>query len=167
MKRILLIALLLAAAGAEAATFTDYATVLRSDPQYGTVTDNCAAPVQNTGDVGNAVGGLMTAENGGSLLGGIVGGVLGHQVGGGRGKTVATIAGALGGALAGRTIAQGYGANAGQPQPQPAPQACASRQVVTGYAVTYEYRGQRETMTMPYDPGKKLELTVTAQPVVR
>ncbi|MCW3480840.1 glycine zipper 2TM domain-containing protein [Neisseriaceae bacterium JH1-16] len=164
MKRILPLALLLAAAGAEAATFTDHATVLRSDPQYGTVTDNCPAPALNTDDVANAVGGLVTAENGGALLGGIVGGVLGHQVGGGRGKTAATIVGALGGAMAGRTIAQNRNGTA---QPQPVTQACASRQVVTGYAVTYEYRGQRETVTMPYDPGKKLELTVTAQPVVR
>jgi len=163
MKRILLIALLLAAAGAEAATFTDYATVLRSDPQYGTVTDNCAAPVQNGGDIASAVGGLVTPENGGALLGGIVGGVLGNQVGGGRGRTAATIVGALGGAMAGRTIAQ----NRTGGQPQQVAQPCTSHQAVTGYAVTYEYRGQRETMTMPYDPGKKLELTVTAQPVVR
>ncbi|MTD33145.1 glycine zipper 2TM domain-containing protein [Paludibacterium sp. dN 18-1] len=53
-----------------------------------------------TSAANSVLGGLITAENGGALLGGLVGGVLGHQVGGGKGKTAATIVGTLGGALA-------------------------------------------------------------------
>ncbi len=167
MKKLLMSALLLAAGAAQAATFTDYATVVKSEPLYGPANQNGCVPSAATqapgGDAGG-LGGLVTAENGGTLLGGIVGGVLGNQVGGGRGQTAATIVGAIGGAMAGRQIARSV------PGAAPAGQAgtvCPpAQQVLTGYLVTYEYRGQRETVTLPYQPGKQLKMTVSAQPAI-
>ncbi|MBI3146808.1 MAG: glycine zipper 2TM domain-containing protein [Pseudogulbenkiania sp.] len=167
MKRMLISALLLAAGTAQAMTFTDYATVLKSEPLYQTVNDDNCEPVNEPAAAPAATGGLegmVTAENGGALLGGLVGGVLGHQVGGGRGKTAATIVGAIGGAMAGQQIARNT-----QGTRQPATQhvsACrpSQREELTGYEVTYEYHGQRSTVTLPNDPGRRLKLTVTAQP---
>lgn len=165
MKKLLMSALLLAAGAAQAATFTDYATVVKSEPLYGPTNPSGCVPSAATPapvDAAGGLGGLVTAENGGTLLGGIVGGVLGNQVGGGRGQTAATIVGAIGGAMAGRQIARSV------PGAAPAGQAgtvCPpAQQGLTGYAVTYDYHGQRETVTLPYNPGAKLKLTVTAQP---
>jgi uncharacterized protein YcfJ len=38
---------------------------------------------------------------------------------------------------------------------------------LSGYSVTYDYHGRTETTTLPYNPGERLEMQVTAQPVVR
>ncbi|WP_024300957.1 glycine zipper 2TM domain-containing protein [Pseudogulbenkiania sp. MAI-1] len=166
MKRMLIIALLVAAGSAQAMTFTDYATVLKSEPRYENVKDdNCeqvneqAAAPATTGGLGD----VMTAENGGALLGGIVGGVLGHQVGGGKGKTAATIVGAIGGAMAGQQIAR----NTQGTRPTATTRTVCrptQREELVGYDVTYEYRGKRSTVTLPNDPGRRLKLTVDVQP---
>ncbi|SME94503.1 glycine zipper 2TM domain-containing protein [Pseudogulbenkiania subflava] len=166
MKRMLIATLLVAAGSAQAMTFTDYATVLKSEPRYQTVKDdNCeqvnepvAAPAPSGG-----LEGMVTAENGGALLGGLVGGVLGHQVGGGKGKTAATIVGAIGGAMAGQQIAR----NTQGARPTTAARTVchpSQREELAGYEVTYEYHGQRNTVTLPSDPGRRLKMTVNAQP---
>lgn len=173
MKRLLLPLLLLATSAAQAATFTDSATVIRHEPIYGAVNDGSCAPATTasagTPAANSVLGGLITAENGGALLGGLVGGVLGHQVGGGKGKTAATIVGTLGGALAGREIARnsGVGTTGTSPVAQPVCNAASGQQGVTGYRVTYDYHGQRDTVILPYDPGKKLQLQVTVQPLAQ
>lgn len=166
MKRMLISALLLAAGTAQAVTFTDYATVLKSEPRYQTVKDDNCEQVNEQAAAPATTGGLegmVTAENGGALLGGLVGGVLGHQVGGGKGKTAATIVGAIGGAMAGQQIAR----NTQGTRPTTAARTvCRPTQSeeLAGYDVTYEYHGQRSTVTLPSDPGRRLKLTVSAQP---
>lgn len=166
MKRMLITALLVAAGSAQAMTFTDYATVLKSEPRYQTVKDdNCEQVSEPTAAPATTGGleGMVTAENGGALLGGLVGGVLGHQVGGGKGKTAATIVGAIGGAMAGQQIARN---TQGTRSTTATRTVCrpSQREELVGYDVTYEYRGQRSTVTLPNDPGRRLKLTVDAQP---
>ncbi|TCP11348.1 uncharacterized protein YcfJ [Crenobacter luteus] len=161
MKNSLVLSLLALASGAvHALSYTDYATVIRSEPVYEQIQTPCAA----TGaQAAGGLGGLVTAENGGAVIGGLLGGLAGNQVGGGSGKKVATVVGAIGGAMVGRQIGQQMG---GAAPAAPSCQPTLQRQLV-GYAVTYDWRGQRETVTLPADPGKRLELRVSAEPVAR
>lgn len=160
MKKMLplLLATTLTAGVAHAAAFTDYAQVVSANPVYDqVVTHNCVnTPVTETYEptqTGNVVGGV---------IGGVLGGLAGHALGGGRGKTVMTIGGAVGGALAGRALAN-----------TPTSQVVDHRECqdvvhpqLSGYSVTYDYHGRLETTTLPYNPGSRLEMQVTAQPVV-
>lgn len=160
MKKTLLSLLLLATGVANAYTFTDQARVIRSEPLYDRVSSQSCKNVQVDAEQ-YTEGGNGTA---GALIGGLAGGLLGHQVGGGRGKTAATIVGTIGGAMVGRNV--GEQGIAGNPTTR---REC--RQVyhdeVTGYNVTYEYHGKRDTITLPEKPGKFLEMRVSAEPVVR
>lgn len=160
MKKTLLTLLLLATGVANAYTFTDQARVIRSEPIYDRVSSQSCKNVQVEGEQ-YSEGGNGTA---GAVLGGIAGGLLGHQVGGGRGKTAATIVGALGGAMVGRNVGE-QGVNSGPTTRRECHQAYHDE--VTGYNVTYEYRGKRETITLPQQPGKFLEMRVSAEPVLR
>jgi uncharacterized protein YcfJ len=160
MKKIVCSLLLLTAGAANAYTFTDQARVIKSEPIYDRVSTQSCKNVQVEAEQ-YTEGGNGTA---GALIGGLAGGLLGHEVGGGRGKTAATIAGTIGGAMVGRHLGdQGI---SGTPSTR---REC--RQVyhdeVTGYNVTYEYRGKRNTITLPEQPGKFLEMRVSAEPVVR
>jgi uncharacterized protein YcfJ len=103
---------------------------------------------------------------GGSILGGLVGGLLGSQVGGGHGATAATAAGAIAGTLVGGNMAR---SEPGTQTVNRARQHCeldrwSTR--TTGYLVAYEYRGQRDSVVMDYDPGNSLQMRVTAEPLV-
>lgn len=104
---------------------------------------------------------------GGSIVGGIVGGLLGNQVGGGSGKDVATAAGAIAGAIVGGNMDRN---SAGGQASSTTRQVCDPDTITTrtrGYRVTYNYKGYRETITMPSHPGNNIELRVTAEPVAR
>ncbi len=143
---------------AHAADYDDSARVVRVTPQVEQVNQprqECnteyvqAAPQRNVG---------------GSILGGVAGGILGNQVGGGNGRTVATAAGAIAGAIVGDRVENN------QQQGQQAVQRCRmvdsweSRN--NGYAVTYEYNGRTYTSVMPYDPGQRVRLRVSLNPVL-
>jgi uncharacterized protein YcfJ len=104
---------------------------------------------------------------GGAILGGVVGGLLGNQVGGGSGRHAATAAGAIAGAIVGGNMDR----NSQTPQ-----QTSRTRQVceldswttnTTGYLVTYEYKGQRESIVTQQHPGRTIEMRVSAEPVIR
>jgi uncharacterized protein YcfJ len=41
------------------------------------------------------------------------------------------------------------------------------QQRLTGYQVTYEYRGQQYTALLPQDPGRNLQVRVSVEPLVR
>lgn len=106
---------------------------------------------------------------GGSILGGVAGGILGNQVGGGSGRSVATAVGAIAGAIAGDRV-ENNGAYAAAPNTiyeQPV-QRCRMvdhwQSRTSGYAVTYEYRGRTYTSVMPYNPGERIKLRVSAVP---
>ncbi|WP_116367044.1 glycine zipper 2TM domain-containing protein [Parahaliea mediterranea] len=93
----------------------------------------------------------------GTVAGAVIGGVLGNQVGGGSGKKIATVAGAAAG---------GYAGNKTQEQMQAGDTYVAtetrcetvvdSREVISGYDVTYELDGETDTVRMAYHPGDSI-----------
>ena len=89
---------------AETISYSDSVRVIKSTPEYRTVTTRTPyqecwdeqVPVSSNNNVGN--------DNVGALIGGVAGGILGHQVGGGSGKTAATVGGAIIGTLVGKNL---------------------------------------------------------------
>jgi uncharacterized protein YcfJ len=168
MKRFALV--LLVATGAvavHAETFVDNARVRAVEPQY----ENVATPRQECStQVINEQRPVGGGQNyGGAVLGGVVGGLLGNQVGGGHGREAATAAGAVVGALTGDRLANN------QPQQyQVVPREVTScrtvndmQQRLTGYRVTYDWRGQEYTTFMRDNPGRDMRVRVSVEPVVR
>ncbi len=88
---------------AETISFSDSVRVIKSSPQYRTVTTrtpyqecwNEQVPVNSNNNGSGTIG---------ALIGGVAGGILGHQVGGGSGKTAATVGGAIIGTLVGKNL---------------------------------------------------------------
>jgi uncharacterized protein YcfJ len=110
-------------------------------------------------------------SGGGALLGALAGGIIGNQVGGGSGRAAATAVGAIAGAVAGDRIDNG---DARQPAPVAHVQEQAVRQCrmvesvetrTVGYDVVYDYRGQTHTTFMQHDPGQRIRLRVSVEPV--
>ncbi|PWF40549.1 glycine zipper 2TM domain-containing protein [Massilia glaciei] len=155
---------------AQAAEFADYGRVLRVEPRterYSQPREECRteyvqAPVQQQQPQRSA---------GGAIIGGLTGAILGNQVGGGSGRAAATAAGAIAGAMVGDNIDNRGRAAPGGYQPQYQEQAVRQCRMVdsyesrtVGYDVTYDYRGQTYTTTMPRDPGKRVRLLVSMEP---
>jgi uncharacterized protein YcfJ len=106
----------------------------------------------------------------GMLVGGLLGGIIGHQFGSGRGNKVATAAGTLIGASIGHDAVNGHV----QPEKTLAgyEERCKTRhrvsyeEVLDGYDVSYEYRGRRYRIEMPYDPGEHIIMRIQFAPVI-
>ncbi len=102
------------------------------------------------------------------ILGGIIGGVVGNTMGKGRGKDVATVAGTILGGSIGRDV--GYSS---QPQQVHYETRTSCRTVneyrqeerIDGYRVTYMYQGQRYVTRMAHDPGQRIRVRVSVQPL--
>lgn len=148
---------------AQAQDFEDFGRVVRVQPRVEQIrmprqecrTDYVQVPVEQQRGVG------------GGIVGGIVGGLLGNQVGSGSGRVAATAAGAIAGAMVGDRAENNN-------RPQGGVQEQAVRQCRTvdaietrtnGYDVTYEYRGQTYTTLMNRDPGNRVRLRVSVQPL--
>lgn len=171
MKRSLLAAAALAsvAVGANAQSFVDQARVRAADPQYETV----QVPREVCGSQWVQPAPVVTAPShnyGGAVIGGVAGGILGRQVGGGSGRDAATAVGAVVGAVVGDRIANRDATPGGYYQA--APQEVRSCNTVmepqnrlTGYRVTYEYRGQQYTTFTREQPGATLPVRVSVTPV--
>lgn len=176
MKR-LVIASLCATAwfGAYAETFTDSARVRSAEPQY----ENISVPRNECRshwiEERSQRQGQAQPEHryGGAIVGGLAGGVLGHQIGGGRGKDAATALGVVLGAITGDRLQ-----NRDQTRPyDDGVYETTQREVtrcrtvydtqpqLTGYRVTYDYRGQQYTTFMHSDPGKRLPVRVSVDPI--
>lgn len=168
MKRIALLTLLAtgaSAALAQTAGFVDRARVLGVEPQYESVQvprNECSSQwVTEARPVAGGNG------YGGAIIGGVAGGILGNQVGKGHGREAATAAGAVIGALAGDRIA-----NNQQPAYQESQREVRSCRTVhdvqnrlTGYRVTYEYRGHQYATVTREQPGQSLPVRVSVTPV--
>ncbi|SFC29528.1 glycine zipper 2TM domain-containing protein [Massilia yuzhufengensis] len=148
---------------AQANDFEDFGRVVRVQPRVEQIrmprqecrTEYVQVPVQQERGAG------------GGIVGGIVGGLLGNQVGSGSGRVAATAAGAIAGAMVGDRAE-----NANRPQGGVQEQAVRQCRTVdafesrtNGYDVTYEYRGQTYTSTMSRDPGNRVRLRVSVQPL--
>lgn len=164
-----LFATLLVAAAAHAEAFTDYATVKSVTPQYDRVSmprKECSIEtVYETRRTGGQ------RSYGGAVIGGIAGALIGNQVGGGHGKEAATAAGAVIGALTGDNL------DNRDDRDRPVREEEVPRDVqrcrtvddwqerLTGYRVTYEYQGQRYTTVLASDPGRRLPVRVSVEPI--
>lgn len=168
MPRIALLLPLLAATtlGAQAETFVDTARVRDVQAQY----DSITVPRQEcTTQWINETHRVEAPRNyGGAIVGGLAGAVVGNQVGNGHGREAATALGAVVGAFTGDRIARrGHGDRYEQVPRQV--QTCQTvnevQQRLTGYRVTYDYRGQEYTALLPEHPGRHLQVRVSVDPV--
>jgi uncharacterized protein YcfJ len=170
MKRFALVCLLATGvAGVQAETFFDNARVRSVQPQYESINiprNECSTQWVN--ETRRAAGGGQ--NYGGAIVGGVAGAVLGNQVGKGHGREAATAVGAVVGAFAGDRLANGNR----EEQYQVVPREVTSCRTVddvqtriTGYQVTYDYRGRHYTTMMRENPGPSLQVRVSVDPVVR
>jgi uncharacterized protein YcfJ len=172
MKLVLLPLLATAAVAAHAqpgdSSFYDRARVQNVQPQYQSVQvprNECSS--QWVTEAQPAQAGIGANGYGGVIIGGVAGGLLGNQVGKGHGREAATAAGAVIGAIAGDRIAN---ANAQPAAPvQREVRNCRTvydmQQQLTGYLVTYEYRGHQYTSVMRDQPGNTVPVRVSVTPV--
>jgi uncharacterized protein YcfJ len=167
MQRILVLSLLTATTlVAHAETFIDTARVRDVQPQY----DNVSVPRQEcTTQWIHETHRVEAPRNyGGAIVGGLAGAVLGNQIGDGHGREAATALGAVVGAFTGDRMARrGHGDRYEQVPRQV--QTCQTvndvQQRLTGYQVTYDYRGQQYTALLPEHPGRSLQVRVSVDPV--
>ncbi len=101
------------------------------------------------------------------VVGSVIGGVIGNQFGKGKGKDAATVAGALlGAAIA--SDAQKHDRQ--HPHRDDVIRRCrietdyVERQEITGYEVTYRYKGETYRTFMNHDPGNRIKVRVTVTP---
>lgn len=92
----------------------------------------------------------------GAVAGGLGGALVGSRFGAGHGRDALTVAGAIGGAIAGDRV----GASLSGSEPQAAETCDTVREPgpPSGYRVTFDYQGRRETVTMDHDPGSTVRV---------
>ncbi|HEX5698100.1 MAG TPA: glycine zipper 2TM domain-containing protein, partial [Rhodoferax sp.] len=158
--------------------------VRSAEPQYENINvprNECSSHWVNEGDdrVSAAPQNTQSRNYGGAIVGGLAGGVLGHQVGGGRGKDAATVVGAVLGAIAGDHLGNRnapaqydngqYASNGGYQPAQREVQRCRTvydvQSRITGYLVSYDYRGQQHSTLMSTQPGDRLPVRVRIEPI--
>lgn len=161
-------------ANAQAADMTDYAQVVSSSPIIEKVTDISSDCGRDPGYYRPAAAVAPPPQERSlvaPIVGGIIGGIVGKQVGQGNGNVVATAGGAIAGAVIGDRMGNAGSRAAPPPGPQYVEQPCrrveTSRDVVRGYTVVYRYHGRDATTTLPYNPGDRITVGVTAIPEAR
>lgn len=169
MNRFILLPLLAATAlTAHAETYVDTARVRSVQPQYETVNvprQECASQWINE---------TQRFEDrrsyGGAVIGGVAGAVLGNQVGKGHGREATTALGAVIGAFTGDRVANRDRGERYEQVPRQV-QTCQTvndvQQRLMGYQVEYEYRGQQFVALLPQDPGPRLQVRVSIEPLTR
>lgn len=156
------------ALAAQADTFIDTARVRSAFPQYENVSVPRQACTMSWINETQQIRGERSY--GGAVIGGVAGAVLGNQVGNGRGREAATALGAVVGAFTGDNLSNRGRGDRYEQVPRQV-QTCQTvndvQQRLTGYEVTYDYRGQQYTALLPQDPGRNLQVRVSVDPVVR
>ncbi|MAT52029.1 MAG: hypothetical protein CMK32_12695 [Porticoccaceae bacterium] len=95
----------------------------------------------------------------GTVAGAVVGGVLGNQVGGGTGKKIATVAGAAAGGYAGKKTQERMQADDTYTTTETQCHTVYdSKDVTTGYNVTYRIGDEEGTVRMDHEPGDRIPL---------
>lgn len=103
---------------------------------------------------------------GGTIVGAVVGGVLGNQVGGGNGRKAATVAGAVAGGMVGHEMdKQHKGGRLTTATETRCRDVNDVSERVVGYNVTYTHGGRDYTTRMDHDPGERIRVEATVQPV--
>lgn len=167
MKKFILLPLLAATAlTVNAQTYVDTARVRSVQPQYESVT----VPRQEcTSQWINETHRVEDRRNyGGAVIGGVAGAVLGNQIGKGHGREAATALGAVVGAFTGDRVSNRDRGERYEQVPRQV-QTCQTvndvQQHLTGYQVIYDYRGQQFVALMPQDPGDRLKVRVSVEPL--
>lgn len=145
------------ASGPENVSYS-YAQVTRVDPVYETV--RTTVPEEYCDGRGVRDGGNPT---GGTVVGALVGAALGNQVGKGDGRDAATVAGAVIGGAIGRNVDRNDG-SASRGGCRVVEREREQRRVAA-YDVEYVHQGQTYMSRMPYDPGDRIRVRVSVQPV--
>lgn len=155
----------LAATGVQAATYVDQAPVRNVQPRYETVQvprQACSSQWVHEHRRAEA-----PRQYGGAVIGGVAGALLGNQVGDGNGRAVATALGAVLGAYTGDRVANRNTQSrydTGPREVQNCQTVYETEQRITGYQVTYEYRGQHYSTVMAQAPGRTIPIQVSAPP---
>jgi uncharacterized protein YcfJ len=144
-----------------------YADVLRVDPIFENV--RVSQPREECYDAQvERQGGRYDNTATGTIVGAIVGGALGNQVGKGDGRRAATIAGAVIGGAVGREADANDNPSRSRRSVETRCRVVESgydeRQII-GYDVEYRYRGEVFYSRIGYDPGEKLRVRVSVEPV--
>ena len=105
----------------------------------------------------------------GSVIGGIIGGVIGNKIGQRRGhRGLSTVAGAVIGSTIGKNVSDNKHRRGHQVcETVQQDNGYYDRQRITGYDVTYKYKGKRYNTVMDYDPGRWLPIEISIRPRVR
>jgi uncharacterized protein YcfJ len=163
LKLILSAMLLGSLPAVQAADFEDYGRVVRVTPQV----ERINRPQQECRTEYVQVQQQQQRGVGGSIVGGIAGALLGSQVGSGSGRTAAAAAGAIAGAVVGDRVDNQNAQPAGVQEQ--AVKQCRTvdswESRTTGYEVVYDYRGRNYTSYMSQDPGERVRLRVSVEPI--
>ena len=145
----------------------DYARVVKVEPIYREV--KVSEPVSECWKEPVTRKIRTNGSAGGMLAGGIVGGIIGHQLGQGRkNQRVATAMGTLIGASIGSQTNKPHQSRQFETSYR---EHCNTyervryEEVLDGYDVTYRYKGREYRIDMPYDPGKRIKMRISVEPV--
>ena len=139
-----------------------WADVLRVDPIYeqvrlGNPREECdEVPVERV-ERGNKAAG--------TVIGAVIGGVLGNTVGKGDGRKAATVAGAVAGGAVGNHVARPDDYYSERERRCHIVQEAAEERRVVAYDVQYRYRGDVFMSRLNYDPGDRLHVRVSIEPI--
>ena len=142
----------------------DYAKVVRANPIYQTV----RYPVDEQVCWEEQVWQGRRPSAAPVVLGAVIGGVVGHQFGDGDGRTAMTVAGAAVGGAIGAQVARNNYRHGGYPG---VGERCEmqrnwrTEQRITGWDVTYRYRGAIYHTRTLENPGRRIRVVVNARPV--
>lgn len=109
------------------------------------------------------------SNGGGSILGGIIGGIIGNRFGKGHGRRAATAAGVAIGASIGANSNSNRNRNNNYNRNSNRRNACYNQkdyrveQRITGYDVSYDYKGQIYQARMQNHPGDRVRVQVNVQ----
>lgn len=140
-----------------------WADVLRVDPVYdrvrGPAREVCEdVPVSHpTDERGNRVAG--------TVIGAIVGGAIGSTVGKGDGRRAATVAGAVAGGAIGNSVARGNEGYYQGVERHCRMEAGPAEERIVAYDVQYRYRGDVFMSRLNHDPGDRVRVRVSIEPV--
>jgi len=104
----------------------------------------------------------------GPLIGGVAGGLLGSRFGEGNGRLASAAVGAVAGVIVGDQL-QNHGNQVefGEREVRRCRMVDQWESRVSGYHVAYEYQGRSYTTFLPYDPGARLPVRVSVEPLGR
>lgn len=144
-----------------------YADVLRVDPVYDRIQIREPREECYDTEVSRRTG-RYDNTNTGTIIGALVGGALGNQVGKGDGRRAATVAGVVIGGSVGRNIDASDNPSrverGVETRCHVVEEAREERRIV-GYDVEYRYRGEVFFSRLGHDPGEKLRVRVSVEPI--